>query len=105
MFEFVLTTLEDAINNAPKAAEFLEKIFGKNVTEKVLILTEIGRLVRKGGEKPGNLLEFASGGDALGSVLEMIKTETREEALVEIRLSSGLRIEISNLLHLTGLRY
>ncbi|XP_010469211.1 PREDICTED: eukaryotic translation initiation factor 4G isoform X1 [Camelina sativa] len=92
-FESVLTTLEDAVNDAPKAAEFLGRIFGKSVTEKVVTLTEIGRLIREGGEEPGSLIEFGLGGDVLGSVLEMIKTEAGEEALVEIRRSSGLRIE------------
>ncbi|KAF8092378.1 hypothetical protein N665_0415s0001 [Sinapis alba] len=92
-FECVLTTLEDAVNDAPKAAEFLGRIFGKSVLEKVVTLTEIGRLIREGGEEPGSLLEFGLGGDVLGSVLEMIKTEAGEEALVEIRRRSGLRIE------------
>ncbi|CAH8381100.1 unnamed protein product [Eruca vesicaria subsp. sativa] len=92
-FESVLTTLEDAVNDAPKAAEFLGRIFGKSVMEKVVTLTEIGRLIREGGEEPGSLLEFGLGGDVLGSVLEMIRTEAGEEALVEIRRSSGLRIE------------
>ncbi|CAE6076869.1 unnamed protein product [Arabidopsis arenosa] len=92
-FESVLTTLEDAVNDAPKAAEFLGRIVGKSVTEKVVTLTEIGRLIREGGEEPGSLIEFGLGGDVLGSVLEMIKTEAGEEALVEIRRSSGLRIE------------
>uniref|UniRef100_A0A1J3HWY4 Eukaryotic translation initiation factor 4G n=1 Tax=Noccaea caerulescens TaxID=107243 RepID=A0A1J3HWY4_NOCCA len=92
-FESVLTTLEDAVNDAPKAAEFLGKIFGKSVTEKVVTLTEIGRLIREGGEEAGSLIKFGLGGDVLGSVLEMIKTEAGEEALAEIRRSSGLRIE------------
>ncbi|CAH2063427.1 unnamed protein product [Thlaspi arvense] len=92
-FESVLATLEDAVNDAPKAAEFLGRIFGKSVTEKVVTLTEIGRLIREGGEERGSLIEFGLGGDVLGNVLEMIKTEAGEEALVEIRRSSGLRIE------------
>ncbi|XP_023638991.1 eukaryotic translation initiation factor 4G isoform X1 [Capsella rubella] len=92
-FESVLKTLEDAVNDAPKAAEFLGRIFGKSVTEKVVTLTEIGRLIREGGEEPGSLIEFGLGGDVLGSVLEMIKAEAGEEALAEIRRSSGLRIE------------
>ncbi|CAN8254146.1 unnamed protein product [Cochlearia groenlandica] len=92
-FETVLKTLEDAVNDAPKAAEFLGRIFGKSVTEKVVTLTEIGRLILQGGEEPGSLIEFGLGGDVLGSVFEMIKTEAGEEALSEIRKSSGLRID------------
>ncbi|CAA7058673.1 unnamed protein product [Microthlaspi erraticum] len=57
-FESVLTTLEDAVNDAPKAAEFLGRIFGKSVTEKVVTLTEIGRLIREGGEEAGSLIKF-----------------------------------------------
>ncbi|XP_056865520.1 eukaryotic translation initiation factor 4G-like isoform X2 [Raphanus sativus] len=92
-FETVLTTLEDAVNDAPKAAEFLGKIFGKSVTENVVTLAQIGRLILEGGEEPGSLMEFGLGGDVLGSVLETIKSEAGEEAFVEIQRSSGLRIE------------
>lgn len=53
-----MITLEDAVNDAPKAAEFLGGIFGKSVMEKVVTLTEIGRSIREGGEEPGILLEF-----------------------------------------------
>ncbi|KAG2325457.1 hypothetical protein Bca4012_039984 [Brassica carinata] len=92
-FETVLTTLEDAVNDAPKAAEFLGKIFGKSVTENVVTLAQIGQLIREGGEEAGSLMEFGLGGDVLGSVLETIKSEAGEEAFVEIHRSSGLRIE------------
>ncbi|KAJ0254867.1 Eukaryotic translation initiation factor 4G [Hirschfeldia incana] len=92
-FETVLTTLEDAVNDAPKAAEFLGKIFGKSVTENVVTLAQIGQLILQGGEEPGSLMEFGLGGDVLGSVLETIKSEAGEDAFVEIHRSSGLRIE------------
>ncbi|XP_010544557.1 PREDICTED: eukaryotic translation initiation factor 4G isoform X2 [Tarenaya hassleriana] len=92
-FESVLTTLEDAVNDAPRAVEFLGRIFGKAVTEKVVPLAEIGRLIREGGEEPGSLLECGLGGDVMGSALEIIKSEVGEAAFEDIRRSSGLLLE------------
>ncbi|KAK1326006.1 hypothetical protein QJS10_CPA01g02847 [Acorus calamus] len=92
-FESVLSTLEDAINDAPKAAEFLGRIFAKMIIENVITLGEIGKIVREGGEEPGRLLEIGIASDVLGSVLEIIKLEKGETALNEIRASSNLRLE------------
>ncbi|GAV71508.1 MA3 domain-containing protein/MIF4G domain-containing protein [Cephalotus follicularis] len=92
-FESVLTTLEDAVNDAPKAAEFLGQIFAKAVLDNVIPMREIGRLVYEGGEEPGHLLEIGLAGDVLGSTLEMIKLEKGETVLNEIRTSSNLRLE------------
>ncbi|OMO69693.1 MIF4G-like, type 3 [Corchorus capsularis] len=92
-FESVLSTLEDAVNDAPKAPEFLGRIFGKVIVENVIPLREIGRLIHDGGEEPGSLLEFGLAGDVLGSTLGAIKTEKGESGLDEIRASSNLRLE------------
>ncbi|XP_010524450.1 PREDICTED: eukaryotic translation initiation factor 4G-like [Tarenaya hassleriana] len=92
-FESVLTTLEDAVNDAPRAAEFLGRILGKVVTEKVVPLAEIGRLIQEGGEEPGSIVELGLGGDVIGSAMETIKSETGEAAFDEIRRNSGLRLE------------
>lgn len=92
-FESVLSTLEDAVNDAPRAAEFLGRIFAKVVTESVATLNEIGRLIHDGGEEPGSLLEVGLAADVLGSTLESIKLEKGEDVLSEIRTSSNLRLE------------
>ncbi|CAK7347783.1 unnamed protein product [Dovyalis caffra] len=92
-FESVLTTLEDAVNDAPKAPEFLGRVFGRVVVENAVPLTEIGRLLCEGGEEPGSLLESGLAGDVLGSILEIIKAEKGEGVLNEIRSSSNLRFE------------
>lgn len=92
-FESVLTNLEDAVNDAPRAAEFLGRIFAKVVEENVIPLREIGRLLREGGEEPGRLLEIGLAGDVLGSTLEIIKSDKGESVLHEIRMSSNLRLE------------
>lgn len=52
-FKYVLLTLEDAVNDSPKAGEFLGYIFGRAVAENVVQLTEIGKLIQEGGEAPG----------------------------------------------------
>lgn len=92
-FESVLTTLEDAVNDAPKAAEFLGRIFGIVIVENVIPLRDIGRLVHEGGEEPGQLLEVGLAADVLGSTLEVIKSEKGETVFNEIRSSSNLRLE------------
>jgi hypothetical protein len=92
-FESVLTTLEDAVNDAPRAPEFLGRIFAKVVTENVIPLSEIGMLIREGGEESGHLRDLGLAGDVLGSILEMIKSEKGDSVLSEILTNSNLRLE------------
>lgn len=90
-FESVLTTLEDAVNDAPRAAEFLGRIFAKTILENVIPIDAIGQLIYTGGEEPGSLLEIGLAADVLGSILEIIQSEKGDNALNEIRSSSNLR--------------
>lgn len=92
-FESVLSTLEDAVNDAPKAPEFLGRIFGKIIVENVIPLSEIGRILHEGGEKRGQLLEAGLAADVLGCTLEVIQSDKGDAALHEIRGSSKLRLE------------
>jgi translation initiation factor 4G len=85
--------LEDAVNDAPKAPEFLGCIIGRVVVENVVPLAEIGLLLHEGGEEPGSLLKLGLAGDVLGNILEMIKVEKGEAVLNEIRGASNLRLE------------
>lgn len=90
-FEAVLTQLEDTVTDAPKAPEFLGRMFGTAIVENVIPLKEVGRLIHDGGEEPGSLREAGLAADVLGNVLEMIKTEKGEPGLNDIR--SILRLE------------
>ncbi|XP_020586191.1 eukaryotic translation initiation factor 4G-like [Phalaenopsis equestris] len=92
-FESVLSSLEDAMNDAPKAAEFLGQIFGKIIVENVVSLKEIGGLIREGGEEPGGLVEFGLASEILLGILEFIKADRGESVLNEIRRGSNLRLE------------
>ncbi|KAL0923274.1 hypothetical protein M5K25_007323 [Dendrobium thyrsiflorum] len=92
-FQSVLSSLEDAVNDAPKAAEFLGHIFGKVIIENVVPLKEIGRLIREGGEEPGSLVEFGLASEVLFGIFEFIKTEKGDSLLNEIRRGSNLRLE------------
>jgi hypothetical protein len=85
--------LEDAVNDAPRAPEFLGRIFAKVVTENVIPLSEIGMLIREGGEESGRLRDLGLAGDVLGSILEMIKSEKGDSVLTEVLTSSNLRLE------------
>ncbi|RDX85233.1 Eukaryotic translation initiation factor 4G, partial [Mucuna pruriens] len=92
-FESVLSTLEDAVNDAPRAAEFLGRIFAKVITESVATLNEIGQLIHDGGEEQGSLLEVGLAADVLGSALEVIQSEKGDAVLNDIRSSSNLLLE------------
>ncbi|XP_049389218.1 eukaryotic translation initiation factor 4G [Solanum stenotomum] len=92
-FENVLTSLEDAVNDAPRAAEFLGRIFGKVILENVIPFNEIGSLIYKGGEEEGRLVEIGLAAEVLGSTLEMIKVEQGDSAVSEICRSSNMRLE------------
>ncbi|XP_055817621.1 eukaryotic translation initiation factor 4G-like isoform X2 [Solanum dulcamara] len=92
-FENVLTTLEDAVNDAPRAAEFLGRIFGKVILENVIPFNEIGSLIYKGGEEEGRLVEIGLAAEVLGSTLEMIKLEQGDSVVSEICRSSNMRLE------------
>lgn len=85
--------MEDAVNDAPRAAEFLGRIFARVITENVISLKEIGRLIHEGGEEPGQLLEISLAADVLGSTLEVIKLEKGDAVLSEMLTSSNLRLE------------
>ncbi|KAI9100741.1 hypothetical protein K1719_024103 [Acacia pycnantha] len=92
-FKSVLSGLQDAVNDAPRAPEFLGRIFARVVTENVVSLEEIGQLLHEGGEEPGQLLEVGLAADVLGSTLEAIKMENGDAILSEIRSNSNLRPE------------
>ncbi|XP_073001015.1 eukaryotic translation initiation factor 4G-like isoform X1 [Typha latifolia] len=91
--ESVLSTLEDAVNDAPRAAEFLGRLFAKFILENMVSLGEIGRMLRDGGEKPGRLLEIGIASDVLAGTLGTIRTENGDSFLNEIRASSNFRLE------------
>ncbi|KAL9228806.1 hypothetical protein vseg_004346 [Gypsophila vaccaria] len=92
-FESLLTVFEDTVTDAPKAPEFLGRIFGTLILENVLPLQDVCRLIHQGGEEPGRLLEVGLAADVLGSILEMIKAEKGDATLNELRTSSNLRLE------------
>lgn len=91
--ETVLSTLEDAVNDAPKAPEFLGRLFAKFIAEDVMSLEDIGRLVCEGGEEPGMLIEAGLGGDVIGCTLEYIKVEKGDSFLNDVRAGSNLQLE------------
>uniref|UniRef100_A0A5B7A8W8 Eukaryotic translation initiation factor 4G n=1 Tax=Davidia involucrata TaxID=16924 RepID=A0A5B7A8W8_DAVIN len=88
-FESVLTTLEDAVNDAPKAAKFLGRIFAKVILENVIPFPEIAQLIYDGGEEQGRLVEIGLAAEVIGSILEMIRSEKGESVLNEILRSSN----------------
>nr|CAB3485288.1 unnamed protein product [Digitaria exilis] len=93
-FQHVLSTLEDAVTDAPKATKFLGQIFAKAIMEDVISLTEIGGLLqeRDGREEPGgrDALDDSLASEVLGSMLESIRVERGDSAVDEIRAKSSL---------------
>ncbi|KAH6793833.1 eukaryotic translation initiation factor 4G [Perilla frutescens var. hirtella] len=92
-FDSVLAVLEDAVNDAPRAAEFLGRILAKIILENVVSLSDIGRLICQSGEEQGQLVEIGIAAEVLGSIFDIIKSEKGESVLNEIRSSSNLRLE------------
>lgn len=92
-FESVLAVLEDAVNDAPRAGEFLGRIFGKIILENVISLSDIGRLIYEGGEEQGQLVESGVAANVLASIFDTIKSEKGDSVLDEMRSSSNLRVE------------
>ncbi|XP_008457179.2 eukaryotic translation initiation factor 4G isoform X1 [Cucumis melo] len=92
-FEAVLGNLEDSVNDAPRAPEYLGQILGKVITESMVSLREVADLICQGGEVPGNLLQSGLGADVLGNILKTIKTEKGEGFLTDLRTNSNLRLE------------
>lgn len=92
-FESVLAILEDAVNDAPRAAEFLGCFFARVVLENIGSLSEITRLVLEGGEEQGSLVEAGIAADVVGTILDTIKTEKGDSVLNEIRSSSNLQLQ------------
>ncbi|CAH9113944.1 unnamed protein product [Cuscuta europaea] len=91
-FEYALESLEDAVNDAPKAAEFLGRLFAKVILENVIPLKEIGHLIYVGGYQEGRLREIGLAAEVLGSALEVIKTEKGEAILSDLCRSSNLHL-------------
>ncbi|XP_042390386.1 eukaryotic translation initiation factor 4G-like [Zingiber officinale] len=92
-FELVLSSLEDAVNDAPRAAEFLGRLFTKVILQNVVTLKDIGKLIQEGGEEPGQLKEIGLAAEVLGNILESIRSESGDAFLNEIRASSNLRLK------------
>ncbi|ERN01028.1 hypothetical protein AMTR_s00002p00142070 [Amborella trichopoda] len=52
-FEYVFSTLEDAIYDVPKAPVFLGQILVKVIRDNVISWSEVGSLILRGGEETG----------------------------------------------------
>lgn len=91
--ESVLGTLEDCVNDAPKAAEYLGRIVGKMLLENVIPYKEVWQLIYEGGEEAGRLVEIGLAADVVGVILEMITSEKGDVFLKEIRAGSNLHVE------------
>jgi len=89
----VLASLEDALSDSPRAAEYLGRLLARFVLEKILLLQDVGRLIEEGGEEPGHLVQEGIAADVLGAVLESIKAEKGDSFLKEAKASSNLKLE------------
>uniref|UniRef100_A0ACD5USZ4 Uncharacterized protein n=1 Tax=Avena sativa TaxID=4498 RepID=A0ACD5USZ4_AVESA len=93
-FQHVVSTLEDAVTDAPKATEFLGRLFAKIILEDVLSLTEIKVLLQDGGDEPaGPAPDQNLTSEVLGSMMETIRVELGDSSVDEIRAKSNLQWE------------
>ncbi|XP_076930560.1 eukaryotic translation initiation factor 4G-like [Bidens hawaiensis] len=92
--ESVLSTLEDAVNDAPKAGEFLGRMLARILLENVIPYKEVWRLIYEGDEKQGRLVEIGLAAEVVGVILEIIKSEKGDLFLNDMRTASNLRVEV-----------
>ncbi|KAE8650289.1 eukaryotic translation initiation factor 4G [Cucumis sativus] len=85
----VLATLDDAVNDAPKAPEFMGRLLANLVVENLITLKEIGKFIREGGKEPGNLVQVGIAADVLGNLLEAVQLEKGQIFLNKILKSSS----------------
>ncbi|CAK9318906.1 unnamed protein product [Citrullus colocynthis] len=91
--QLVVATLEDAVNDAPKAPEFMGRLLANLVVENLISLKEIGKFIYEGGEEAGKLLQVGLAADVLGNVLEVVQLEKGQIFLNEILKCSDLQLE------------
>ncbi|XP_076892578.1 eukaryotic translation initiation factor 4G-like [Bidens hawaiensis] len=91
--ESVLSTLEDAVNDAPKAAEFLGRMLARILLENVIPYKEVWRIIYEGGDERGRLVKIGLAAEVVGVILETIKSEKGDPFLNETRAASNLRVE------------
>ena len=89
----VLSSLEDALSDSPRAPEYLGRLFARFVLENILLLQDVGRLIEEGGEEPGHLVREGIAADVLGAVLDSIKVEKGDLFLNEAKTGSNLKLE------------
>ncbi|KAL4585947.1 hypothetical protein LXL04_010574 [Taraxacum kok-saghyz] len=92
-FESVLSTLEDAVNDAPKAAEFLGRLFARVILENVVPYKQLSRLIYEGGEEQGRLVEIGLAAEVVGVILEIVKTEKGDSFFNDLRAASDPLLE------------
>ncbi|KAM0847510.1 hypothetical protein ACQ4PT_054973 [Festuca glaucescens] len=89
----VLSSLEDALSDSPRALEYLGQLFARFVLENILLLQDVGRLIEEGGEEPGYLVREGIAAEVLGAVLESIRIEKGDLFLKEAKTGSNLKLE------------
>ncbi|XP_038881666.1 eukaryotic translation initiation factor 4G-like isoform X2 [Benincasa hispida] len=90
----VLATLDDAVNDAPKAPQFMGRLLANLMWENLISLKEIGKFIYEGGEEPGSLVQAGIAADVLGNVLEVVQLDKGQIFLNEVLKSSDLQLEI-----------
>ncbi|KAI3743857.1 hypothetical protein L1987_56924 [Smallanthus sonchifolius] len=93
-FESVLSTLEEAVTDAPKATEFLGRMLARILLENAIPYTEVWQLIQEGGEEQGRLVETGLAAEVVGVILEIIKSEKGDRFLNDMRAASNLHVEI-----------
>ncbi|KAJ7568258.1 hypothetical protein O6H91_01G025400 [Diphasiastrum complanatum] len=92
-FESVLALLEDTIVDVPRAPDYVADMIGKLIAQDILPLFRLGNLLKDGGMEPGSLIESGDALKILGIVLETLRGEKGEAAMVDSYKSSGLDLE------------
>lgn len=85
--------MEDAVNDAPKAPEFMGRLLANLICENLISLKEMGKFIYEGGEEPGSLVQAGLAADVLGNVLEAVQLVKGQIFVSEILKTSNLQLE------------
>ncbi len=90
----MLSMLEDTIVDVPQAPDLLARMLGKLITAGIFSLAQVGKLLRESGPKPPHsLLETGNALIVFGSLLDTLRKQKGEDAMVHMFKDSGLQVE------------
>jgi hypothetical protein len=88
-----LSTLEDTTVDVPRAPDYVGGMFAQLVIAGVFSLAQVGKLVNEGGTEPGSLVQLGDGLILIGIVLDSVRKDKSEAAMIDMYRESKVNLE------------